>query len=84
MPICWRLGFSLLVTAVIGFAIWSVLLVMRVRVLRIEVEASVGCLQQATALQRSTSAAIEGGGRTLRDAWNGAADAMVEARLVPL
>lgn len=77
MPICWWLGFSLLVTAVIGFAIWSVLLVMRVRVLRIEVEASVGCLQQATALQRSTSAAIEGGGRTLPAAWNEAADAMM-------
>ena len=77
MPICWWLGFSLLVTAVIGFAIWSVLLVMRVRVLRIEVEASVGCLQQATALQRSTSAAIEGGGRTLPAAWNETADAMM-------
>jgi signal transduction histidine kinase len=74
----WRLGFGSLVMAVIGFAIWSVLLVVRVRVLRMEVEASVGCLQQATALQRSTSAAIEGGGRTLRDGWNGAADAMVE------
>lgn len=74
VPLFWWLGFGLLVLAVIGFAIWSVLLVVRVRELRAEVEASVGCLQQATALQRSTSAAIERGG--LPAAWNEAADGM--------
>lgn len=78
VPMYGRLGFGLLVLAVIGFAIWAVLLVLRVRVLRGEVEASVGCLQLATELQRSTSAAIEGGGRPLPVAWNDAADRMLE------
>ncbi len=78
MPMGWRLGFGLLVLAVLGFALWSVMLVVRVRELRTQVERNVGCLLQATSLQRMTSAAIEGGGRAVPHEWNVAANGMAQ------
>ena len=72
----WRLGFGLLVLAVLGFAMWSVLLVVRVRELQSEVERNVGCLQQATALHGRTSAVIETARYALPAEWIAAADAM--------
>lgn len=55
VPLRWWLGFAALVRALVGFAVWSVLLVARVRQLRVEVERNVGWLQDAYALQRSTA-----------------------------
>jgi len=78
LPIRWRLGFGLLVLAVLGFALWSVTLVVRVRQLRAEVEHNVACLRWATTLLHSTGAAIEAGGDSLSAAWNVAAEDVAE------
>jgi signal transduction histidine kinase len=80
VPRRWWLGFAALVLALVGFAVWSVLLVARVRLLRTQVERNVGWLQDAHTLQRSTAAWHEAGGATPPPGWSEAADAVAMGR----
>lgn len=59
VPWSWRIGFGLVVLALVVFAVWSLLLVSHVRTLRAEVEANVSWLQRTSALQRRVTAWIE-------------------------
>lgn len=76
VPLGWRLGFAAIVLALFAFAVWSVLLVVRVRALRAEVEANVNWLQRAGELQRWTAAWRESAAPAGLREWTAAADSV--------
>lgn len=77
----WRLGFAALVLAVVGFAVWTVLVVRRVAQLRGQVENNIAWSQRAHVLERATAAWVDGGAGEVPPGWQAAADAMAADEL---
>jgi signal transduction histidine kinase len=69
VPLAWRLGFGVLVVAVLGFMVWAVTLVRDVRSVRGRVEHNVAWLQQAQQVQRATVLWASSGEREPPQAW---------------
>lgn len=74
VPLGWRLGFAAIVAALLAFAVWSLLLVYRVRELRADVQRNVQWLGRAAELQHRTAAWREAGKPAAPPEWTAAAD----------
>jgi signal transduction histidine kinase len=73
--LAWRLGFSALLAALLAFAVWSLLLVIRVQSLRADVTRNVRWLGEIAELQHRTAERREADAAS-QGAWTAAADAV--------